>query len=226
MSHIAYVDGSRMNGRVGFGAVILKDEKILAELSGPVEEQDMCSMGQVGGELQAVYATLEWCSKQKVKQVTIIYDYLGIEKWPTKGWKAKKTSTQAYAAYVNNSGINITWKKVKAHSGDKWNDHADELAKAGTGGSAAPPPAASGRMDTIERQAFRLIEELAKEGIAAENTGTFNDQYIRIKVSSGGLFDIYNTAKRNPSNPYIHNFNNKTIKEKIQSLWLQILNQS
>jgi ribonuclease HI len=64
--------------------------------------------------------------------VDIFYDYAGVENWATKRWQAKNEFTQAYAAFVRESGIRVYWHKVKSHSGDYWNDRADELAKQGT----------------------------------------------------------------------------------------------
>lgn len=127
-----YVDGSYMHGRVGYGAAIVKNDALVDELSGPVTNTAMHSMRQVGGEIMAVQHALEWCQQHDVADVDIFYDYAGVENWPTKRWQAKNEFTQAYAKYVQECGVRVYWHKVKSHSGDVWNDHADELAKQGT----------------------------------------------------------------------------------------------
>lgn len=131
--HHIYVDGSFMGGQVGYGAVIVKNGVMLDELLGSVKNTAMYSMRQVGGEIMAVQYALEWCRQHNVTDVDIFYDYAGVENWATKRWQAKNEFTQAYAAFVQESGIRVYWHKVKSHSGDYWNDRADELAKQGTG---------------------------------------------------------------------------------------------
>jgi ribonuclease HI len=130
--HHIYVDGSFMGGRIGYGAVIVKDGVMVDELSGSVKNKAMHSMRQVGGEIMAVQYALEWCRQHDVAEVDIFYDYAGVENWPTKRWQAKNEFTQAYATFVQESDIRVYWHKVKSHSGDYWNDRADELAKQGT----------------------------------------------------------------------------------------------
>lgn len=60
-----------------------------------------------------------------------MYDYLGIEKWSTGEWKAKKDLTKDYAAFMQKymKIINIEFEKVKAHTGVEFNEEADRLAK-------------------------------------------------------------------------------------------------
>jgi ribonuclease HI len=127
-----YVDGSFLNGRVGYGVVIVKQEIMLDELYGQVKDAAMQSMRQVGGEIMAVQYGLSWCQDHAVEAVGVFYDYVGIENWATGRWQAKNEFTQAYARFVQTCDIVIRWHKVKSHSGDYWNDRADELAKQGT----------------------------------------------------------------------------------------------
>jgi len=124
----AYVDGSHRNEKVGWGAVILKGETLYGEFCGVLEEDEVQGTRQVAGELMAVREVLFWCKEQKVTELSIYYDYKGVEEWVTGGWKAKKEITQNYRDYVRASGIKITWVKVKSHSGDYYNDMADRLA--------------------------------------------------------------------------------------------------
>jgi ribonuclease HI len=124
----AYVDGSFMAGLTGFGAVIIKNGEAVTTLSGTVPES-MTGMRQVGGELQAVIATIEWCHANGIAAITICYDYKGIEEWATGGWRTNKAATRMYAEFMGQTDLAIVWRKVKAHSGNRWNDVADQLAK-------------------------------------------------------------------------------------------------
>ena len=63
--------------------------------------------------------------------VTIYHDYEGVAKWATGEWKAKKPGTNAYREFCAAAAKHIRFRfvKVKGHSGDKYNDLADRLAK-------------------------------------------------------------------------------------------------
>ncbi|MAU09293.1 MAG: hypothetical protein CL607_05690 [Anaerolineaceae bacterium] len=127
--YVAFVDGAHINGMVGYGAVILRDGKPVTELFGRVlDHQDT---RQVAGELAATLNVLEWCEQEAVDTITIIYDYKGIEQWATGGWKTNKPLTRQYAAAAKASPVDVTWLKVKSHTGVKWNERADRLAKKG-----------------------------------------------------------------------------------------------
>lgn len=130
----AYVDGSYREGKVGWGAVIVKNDELYGELSGILDEEEVQGTRQVAGELKAVKETIFWCKEQKVEEIYIYYDYTGIKEWITGSWKAKNPVTQDYRDYVRDSGINIHWIKVKSHSGNKYNDKADKLAREIIGG--------------------------------------------------------------------------------------------
>lgn len=125
----AYVDGSYKDGKVGWGVVIVRDGELFGELSGVLEDQDVLGTRQVAGELRAVEEVVSWCKKHKVKEIYIHYDYTGIKEWVTGAWKAKNPVTQKYRDYLTESKLKINWVKVKSHSGVKYNDMADKLAR-------------------------------------------------------------------------------------------------
>src|SRR5689334_22969733 len=126
-----YVDGSYINGATGYGMVILKDGAVVAEHCGPVKAAEANSTRQVAGELRAVEEGLAWCQRNEINEIEIFYDYYGVEKWATGAWKANQPMTQAYGRLVRESRIQIRWRKVAAHTGNRWNDRADALAKQG-----------------------------------------------------------------------------------------------
>lgn len=124
-----YVDGSFIQGRIGYGVVIIKDGIVLTELSGALNRPDYVAHHQVGGELAAAVKSVEWCIKNKIDSCSIHYDYEGIRKWALGEWRANKELTKKYREYMQNIHLNIEWVKVKSHTGDVWNERADELAK-------------------------------------------------------------------------------------------------
>jgi ribonuclease HI len=61
--------------------------------------------------------------------------------WATGQWKTKTNLTKKYADYMrsNMTKIEIIFQKVKAHTGNKYNEEADQLAKkALTDGNGIP----------------------------------------------------------------------------------------
>lgn len=63
----------------------------------------------------------------------MFYDYEGIEKWATGEWEANSAIARAYVYQLQfkQDDIEIVFKKVKAHSGNTYNETADKLAKKG-----------------------------------------------------------------------------------------------
>lgn len=74
---------------------------------------------------------MEYCLKHGISSLCIFHDYEGIAKWCEGQWEAKKEGTRAYRDFYRRASekLNITFRKVKGHSGDTWNDLADRLAK-------------------------------------------------------------------------------------------------
>lgn len=129
-----YVDGSWVAGRVGYGLAVLVDETLVFEACGPIEETDTAGTRQVAGELFATGHALNWCKAQGISEVHVYFDYYGIEKWATGAWKAKQPLTQRYRDFVRGAGLQLYWHKVAAHTGNRWNEHVDQLAKRGAAG--------------------------------------------------------------------------------------------
>lgn len=130
---IAYVDGSFevSLGRYAYGCVILTPDGEIIRKSGGGNDPEAAALRNVTGEMLGAMYVVKWCIEQGFTAVDIRYDYMGIEMWATGGWKAKNPLTQKYAEYMQRcSGkINITFQKIAAHTGNKYNEEADKLAK-------------------------------------------------------------------------------------------------
>lgn len=124
-----YVDGSYDKKKTSYAAVILLNNKILKELYGLMQKEEVLGTRQVAGELEAVIQAVDWCEKHSINTVTIYYDYEGIEKWVTGKWKTNHPITISYKNKIRESKVKIQWVKVKSHSGNKFNDYVDLLAK-------------------------------------------------------------------------------------------------
>jgi len=215
-----YVDGSCLDENVGYGLVVLKDGQIIDELYGPVENEAVQGMRQVAGELRAVQEAIAWCREHSVAEVSLFYDYEGIEKWATGEWRANKPATRAYARAAGKWPVVVHWHKVESHIGNRWNDHADQLAKRG---AMQHEPATQEERDPLSEardKASQFVESLVQRGIAASFQGLLNDQFARVVIGSKqGYLDVYNTRKRPVSDPYLHGFQDPSLKDEVESLW-------
>lgn len=133
-----YTDGGcRPNpGPGGWGVVILRPGSEPVELSGGEEKATNNRM-----ELRAAIEALRSLDQPHDVELVTDSQYLrkGITKW-LDGWRAKGWRTAAgknvanrdlWEALDNEIGRHeISWRWVKGHAGDRWNERADELASA------------------------------------------------------------------------------------------------
>lgn len=136
----AYVDGSydHSTKRYAGGAVILIGEEEI-HINEAGDDTELATMRNVAGELLGAIRAMEWVYNHKdamgIEKLILYHDYEGIAKWATKGWQAKKKGTQQYVTLFNkySTSYPIEFVKVLAHSGDYYNELADQLAKKALG---------------------------------------------------------------------------------------------
>ena len=133
---VAYVDGSynEETTEFGYGVVMFyKGEKLL--MKGSSKDADLVDMRNVAGEIQGAMKAMEFAVDNKISTITIYHDYLGISKWCSGEWKANKKGTKAYKKFYDQckKQVSIIFEKVDAHTGDKYNEMADDLAKEAVG---------------------------------------------------------------------------------------------
>lgn len=132
----AYVDGSFniKDYSYSYGMVLItSDGEKCFNKAFPKDE--FSYMRNVQGEITGAMAAIKMAYEYGKKRIVIFYDYEGIEKWATGEWKRNKEGTVLYKNFIDDykSKIEIKFVKVLAHSGDKYNEMADELAKSALG---------------------------------------------------------------------------------------------
>ena len=140
LKNIAYVDGS-FDGRsktYGFGGFIIYEEngkKCVRIVQGADNDPDMSKMRNVAGEISGAMRIVEEAIYLGLEEITLYYDYAGIENWVTGVWSCNKYETIQYAGFMceASSQIRIYFHKVAGHSGNTGNEIVDTIAKEQSG---------------------------------------------------------------------------------------------
>lgn len=128
----AYIDGSfdRVSGVYGSGVVIV-DGDMKYDFKHAGNREDYAQLHNVAGELEAAKFVMWYAVDKKIREITLFYDYQGIEAWATGSWEANLTYTQDYVKFYNKvkERVKVNFVKVKAHTGVELNELVDKLAK-------------------------------------------------------------------------------------------------
>ena len=134
---LAYVDGSfnLSTGVYGYGGVLLCRDGSIRPLQGHGRDETLRTMRNVAGEIHGSMAAIQAAADAGIASITIFYDYMGIEMWANGQWKTNKEGTRAYKAFINQirPRIEIRFQKVAAHTGVRFNELVDQLAKVSVG---------------------------------------------------------------------------------------------
>ncbi len=136
-----YVDGSYRKSEPGITAggavVVLCDTPVCCQRY-LTRNPDFVRSWNVGGELLAAIFGLGLVTglmKGERVKVAVYYDYMGIEclVQGNPPWRAKTVCAKQYVEAVitcrkQNPNLIIEYHKVKAHTGDRWNEAADRVA--------------------------------------------------------------------------------------------------
>lgn len=134
----AFIDGSfnPITKVYGCGGFLIDQigKKHIIQMKGNVSE--LAKMRNVAGEILGAMEAVHLAQKLGMKKLTIFHDYEGIAAWPLGKWRCEKKETRNYTMFMwkaMDAGLKIYFNHVKGHSGNEWNDEADQLAKLAVG---------------------------------------------------------------------------------------------
>ena len=127
---VVYVDGSYRNKDKShsYGVYMFNDEEEYTYSKRFFKDSDMRN---VSGEIKGAMRAMEEAVKLGKKKIYLHYDYEGIRSWALGFWKTNKEGTIYYKNFYDSikDKLEVKFIKVEAHSGVKYNELVDKLAK-------------------------------------------------------------------------------------------------
>jgi ribonuclease HI len=129
-----YVDGSynSITEEYSYGMVAVKNDIVLHIESGIGKSSSERNIRQIAGELEAAVRGVKYAISKGEERVVIFHDYIGICYHATGFWDRKEESSKIYYKRMQelmSQGIEIIFVKVDSHTGDLFNELADEKCK-------------------------------------------------------------------------------------------------
>lgn len=127
---VVYVDGSYRNSDKShsYGVYMFNDEEEYTYSKRFFKDSDMRN---VSGEIKGAMRAMEEAAKLGKKKIYLHYDYEGIRSWALGFWKTNKEGTIYYKNFYDSikNKLQVKFIKVEAHTGVKYNELVDKLAK-------------------------------------------------------------------------------------------------
>ena len=127
---IVYVDGSFRNKDKShsYGVYMFNDEEEYTYSKRFFKDSEMRN---VSGEIKGAMRAMEEATKLGKRKIYLHYDYEGIRSWALGFWKTNKEGTINYKKFYDSikDKLEVKFIKVEAHTGVKYNELVDKLAK-------------------------------------------------------------------------------------------------
>lgn len=223
---IIYSDGSYDQDLKlsSYGVVYLQKAQPEYHRSGIVDDPN--GSRQVIGEIKGVLEGLEYAKYKGKKKVYIYHDYEGLSKWITGEWKVKSSDSTYYVNEINKykSEMELEFTKVKAHSGEKYNEICDKLAKNELK-SLAPSTS-----DEWGFKSFRFSDEIIIKVLNKIKADENNFQYLSTDKNNHVVYQCFLGKEKLTFQKYKFISTNQLLiplnqSTKIYSLLLTYLNE-
>ena len=131
---VVFTDGSYSSEakRYGCGAVVIYPDGAVEKFSFSGDVRGFLEYDATSGELMAAIMILNHLAMMSVKSVTVFYDYERVAGLALSSSKPKKGLTQFYKKAIREQFLpkmQVSFIHVKGHSGHRFNELADQLAK-------------------------------------------------------------------------------------------------
>lgn len=127
---VVYVDGSYRNSDKShsYGVYMFNGEEEYTYSKRFFKDSDMRN---VSGEIKGAMRAMEEAAELGKKKIYLHYDYEGIRSWALGFWKTNKEGTIYYKNFYDSikDKLEVKFIKVEAHTGVKYNELVDKLAK-------------------------------------------------------------------------------------------------
>lgn len=128
-----YTDGSFDGKYAKWAYLLVENNAIIHQDSGLIIDPIINDIWNIAGECYALMQAVAFAKENKIR-LKVYYDYSGLRAWLAdffgeKPWQTKKPFTKYYRDYMlEYKNFIYDLIKVKGHSGNFFNDKADELA--------------------------------------------------------------------------------------------------
>lgn len=130
-----YIDGSfrKEDNSFSYGFLILKNKDKIIEGSRRIYSHPWGKYRNVAGELSGAREGIRAAIEHGFNSINVYYDFDGIETYveTTNGFSKDNYLADYYTTEIDKfkEMASINFIKIKSHSGDKFNDYVDKLAK-------------------------------------------------------------------------------------------------
>lgn len=133
-----YVDGSYNSSsqKYSYGVVAVRNNIVEYIENGASNDTSKSNIRQIAGELEGAIKGVKYALSKGDKKIVLFHDYEGIFHHATGSWDRKDTSSQQYYEEMKklmNEGIEVIFVKVDSHTGELFNELADEKCKEALG---------------------------------------------------------------------------------------------
>ncbi|MFD1431506.1 RNase H family protein [Lacticaseibacillus yichunensis] len=137
----AFIDGSFTKGvaNSGSGVILVKDGVAIQAFS--ITNTTFSTSNQITGELNAALIAIQWAKANGYDRVDLVHDYVGTVATPY-GWGQNSPVSIEYAKLLPQaaSGIDVHFHNVGGHTGVKFNEWADQMARNAVSSEMHPNP--------------------------------------------------------------------------------------